>query len=102
GGGSGGADAGADGGVDAGSTAADAGDAGTAVLTAFDKSKVRVVGLAVGGLAAASGQLVSVEVDSVTVAGTSNFTTKDFAAGVDRWPANTSYQSPPGSTATAH
>jgi hypothetical protein len=95
-GGAGGADAGADGGADGGT------DAGAVALTTFDKAYTRIIGLAVGGLAAAAGQMVSVEVDSVTVTGTSNFTSKDFAAGVDTLTANTFYQFPPGSTLAAH
>jgi len=76
--GGGGADAGADSG-------ADAGDAGAgATLTAFDKSKVRTIGLNVGAGPTATAGVVSVEVDSVTVAGgPSNFTSKTFDTGVD-------------------
>jgi hypothetical protein len=79
-GGAGGADAGVDGGaaVDAG------GDAGAVTtLTAFDKSKTRTIGLNVGALPTSPLAVVSVEVDSVTVAGTSNFTTKTFDTTVD-------------------
>jgi hypothetical protein len=75
-GGGGGADAGADGGVDAG-------DGGVATLTAFDKSKVRTIGLNVGAGPTATAGVVSVELDSVTVAGTSNFTSKTFDTGVE-------------------
>jgi len=101
-GGSGGADAGADGGsVDAG----DAGDAGAAApggaLAAYDKSKTRYVGLYVGALAAAGAGLVSVEVDSVTVVGASNFTTVDFATNPGNFVIDTGYQSPVGAVAPA-
>ena len=96
-GGSGGADAGVDGG------AADAGDAGSSApagtLAAFDKSKTRYVGLYVGALAAAGAGLVSVEVDSVTVVGTSNFTTVDFATNPGNFIIDTGYQSPVGAVA---
>jgi hypothetical protein len=84
------ADAGADAG-DAGvasdasvGSVADAGgqDAG-GLLTAFDKSKVRVFALNVGSIAAATG-LVSVEVQSVTLTGTSpNFSNVDFSTGLN-------------------
>lgn len=98
GGSGGGADAGADGGVDAGTV-----DAGTpaGTLAAFDKSKTRYVGLYVGALAAAGAGLVSVEVDSVTVVGTSNFTTQDFATNPGNFIIDTGYQSPVGAVAPA-
>ena len=76
----------ADAGADSGATAeADAGDAGggTVVLTAFDKSKVRTIGLNVGAGATGPAGVVSVELDSVTVAGTSNFTSKTFTTGIE-------------------
>jgi hypothetical protein len=94
-----GADAGVDGGtddagvVDAGGSVA-AGDAG-ALLTAFDKSKVRVFALNVGSIAAAAG-LVSVEVESVTLTGSSpNFTNVDFSTGLNGLTAN-NYLALPG------
>ncbi len=62
---------------------ADAGDGGVALLTAFDKSVVRRVGLYVGAPPAAGAGLISVEVDSVTVVGSSNFTSKTFDAGLE-------------------
>jgi hypothetical protein len=68
----------------------DAGDAGgaPALLTAFDKSKVRVFALNVGSIAAAAG-LVSVEVESVTLTGTSpNFANVNFATGLNGLVAN--------------
>jgi len=80
-------DVGAIGGV-VGDAGADAGggepeaDAG-AVLTAFDKSKTRTIGLNVGAQAAAPVGLVSVELDAVTVVGTSNFTSKTFTANAE-------------------
>jgi len=97
-----GADAGVDAG-DAGGGTADAGDAGdagggTAVLTAFDKSKTRTIGLNVGAGPTAGAGICSVEVDSVTVAGTSNFTTKTFDTGVDGLSLNM-YMVPPGTLA---
>jgi hypothetical protein len=98
-GGSSGADAGVDGGT------ADAGDAGAAApagtLAAYDKSLTRYVGLYVGALAAAGAGLVSVEVDSVTVVGTSNFTTQDFATNPGNFIIDTGYQSPVGALAPA-
>jgi len=81
------ADAGADAG-DAGVVSdASVGDAGGqdagGLLTAFDKSKVRVFALNVGSIAAATG-LVSVEVQSVTLTGTSpNFSNVDFSTGLN-------------------
>jgi hypothetical protein len=93
------ADAGVDGGaddagvVDAGGPVA-AVDAGT-LLTAFDKSKVRVFALNVGSIAAATG-LVSVEVQSVTLTGSSpNFTNVDFSTGLNGLTAN-NYLALPG------
>jgi hypothetical protein len=106
GGGTAGADAGADGGADSGAVdagvVADAGDGGVQTLTAFDKSKVRIIGINVGGLAAAAGQQVSIEIDSVTVEGTSNFTAKTFDTTVEGLTLNTYYNFPPGSTLTTH
>ena len=62
--------------------AAGAGGAGP-TLTAFDKSKVRVFALNVGSIAAAAG-LISVEVQSVTLTGTSpNFSNVDFSTGLN-------------------
>jgi hypothetical protein len=92
------------GGLDAGADAAvavvDAGasDAGTTILTAFDKSKTRTIGLNVGALPTSGAGLVSVEVDSVTVAGTSNFTSKTFTANAEGLTLNM-YQVPPGTPA---
>ena len=97
--GAGAADAGADAG-DAGTagnvsdaSVGDAGDAG-GPLTAFDKSKVRVFALNVGSIAAAAG-LVSVEVQSVTLTGTSpNFSNVDFSTGLNGLSANNYLQLP--------
>jgi hypothetical protein len=93
-----GADAGADAGSgDAGVVVADAGDDAGAggLLTAFDKSKVRVFALNIGSIAAAEG-LVSVEVQSVTLTGTSpNFSNVDFATGLNGLAAN-NYLALPG------
>jgi hypothetical protein len=62
----------------------DAGDAGGPVtLTAFDKGFVRQLGINVGAVPTATPGWVSIEVDSVTVAGTSNFTSKTFNAGLE-------------------
>jgi hypothetical protein len=90
-----GADAGDAGVVDAGGPVA-AGDAGAATtLTAFDKSKVRVFALNIGSIAAAAG-VVSVEVQSVTLTGTSpNFTNVDFATGLNGLTSN-NYLALPG------
>lgn len=81
-----------DAGADAGGEepAADAG----ALLTAFDKSKTRTIGLNVGATAGAPAGLVSIEVDSVTVVGTSNFTSKTFTANAEGLALNM-YQVPP-------
>jgi hypothetical protein len=101
------------GGADAG-VGADAGDAGGLVdaggsvdaggtLSAFDKSKVRVFALNVGSIAAAAG-LVSVEVQSVTLTGTSpNFSNVDFSTGLNGLTAN-NYLALPGTQfpPTAH
>jgi hypothetical protein len=93
-----GADAGADGGADAG----DAGPAAPAgTLPAFDKSKTRYVGLYVGALAAGHPGLASVEIDSVTVVGTSNLVTQTFDTNVGAMVIDTGYQSPPGAVAPA-
>ncbi len=90
--GSGGADAG----VDAGEgEVADAGDAGVTLLTAFDKSKVRQLGLNVGATTAGPAGWVSVQVDSVTVAGTSNFTSKTFNTDLEGLVLNM-FEVPPG------
>jgi hypothetical protein len=88
-------DAGDAGVVDAGGPVA-AGDAGApTTLTAFDKSKVRVFALNVGSIAAAAG-VVSVEVQSVTLTGTSpNFTNVDFSTGLNGLTAN-NYLALPG------
>lgn len=87
-----------DAGADAGEpppVAVDAGDAGI-VLTAFDKSRTRTIGLNVGALPTTpAGSIVSIEVDSVTVAGTSNFTTKTFTANAEGLTLNL-YQQPTG------
>jgi len=102
-GGAGTADAGADAGDAGPVVVADAGDAGTPpLLTAYDPTYTRIIGLAVGGTAAAAGELVSIEIDSVTVTGTSNFTTKTFDTSVDGLALNTGYQFPTGSTVTFH
>jgi len=95
---------GADAGTDAGST--DAGDAGAVAapggaLAAFDKSKTRFVGLYVGAVVAGHPGLVSVEIDSVTVVGTSTFTTQTFDTTAGGLVINTDYQSPPGAIAPA-
>jgi hypothetical protein len=82
---------------DAGGEDSDAG----VVLTAFDKAYVRVIGLQVGALGTTTGSgVVSVEVDSVTVAGTSNFTSKTFDANAEGLTLNT-YQAPTGTVPTA-
>jgi len=93
-----------DAGADAGPVVvADAGDAGPpALLTAYNPAYTRIIGLAVGGTAAAAGELVSIEIDSVTVTGTSNFTTKNFDTTVEGLALNTGYQFPVGSTVTFH
>jgi hypothetical protein len=88
---------GADAGADAGG---DAGDAGGTPITAFDKSVTRAIGLNLGGTATAGAGQVSVEVDSVTVVGTSNFTTKPFTADVEGLTLN-NYQNIPGALPTA-
>jgi hypothetical protein len=86
------------GGADAGVPDAGAeGDAGV-VLSAFDKAYTRTIGLMVGALAGSAAGFVSVEVDSVTVVGTSNFTTKTFAANVEGLSLNM-YQTPTGTVA---
>ena len=86
------------GGADAGAPDAGAeGDAGV-VLSAFDKAYTRTIGLMVGALAGSAAGFVSVEVDSVTVVGTSNFTTKTFAANVEGLSLNM-YQTPTGTVA---
>src|SRR4051812_48533543 len=89
------ADAGDAGVADAGGPVA-AGDAGAATtLTAFDKSKVRVFALNIGSIAAAAG-VVSVEVQSVTLTGTSpNFSNVDFSTGLNGLMAN-NYLALPG------
>jgi hypothetical protein len=95
--------AGASGGADAGTDSpADAGDAGggTVALTAFDKSKVRTIGLNVGAGPTSPAGIVSVEVDSVTVAGSSNFTSKTFDTGLDGLSLNP-YMVPVGTLAPA-
>ncbi|MEY4547597.1 MAG: hypothetical protein RL685_3792 [Pseudomonadota bacterium] len=87
-----------DAGVDAGPgtpPVVDAGDAGVTPLTAFDKSKVRTVGLNVGAGPTGTAGFVSVEVDSVTVVGTSNFTTKNFATDAELLGLNM-FMVPPG------
>lgn len=98
----GGADAGVDAGAgdagvaDAGGLVADGGNGAAApTLTEFDKSKVRVFALNVGSIAAAAG-LVSVEVQSVTLTGTSpNFSNVDFSTGLNGLSAN-NYLALPG------
>lgn len=72
--------------------AGDEGDGGV-VLTSFDKAYTRSIGLIVGGLATSAVGFVSVQVDSVTVVGTSNFTTKQFAANVEGMTLN-AFQAP--------
>lgn len=72
----------------------DAGDSDAGyVATAFDKAYTRTVGLQVGALAGSAVGFVSVEVDSITVVGTSNFTTKTFDANVEGLTLN-NYQAP--------
>jgi hypothetical protein len=72
------------------------------LITAFDKSVARVVALNVGALAAAGATLVSIEVDSLTLTGTSpNFTNRTFDTGADGLSLNMFYNLPPGSTLTA-
>jgi hypothetical protein len=83
----------ADAGVDAGEA-----DAGPATLTAFDKSKVRSITLNVGALATAGEGIASIVVDSVTVTGTSNFTTKTFDTDAEGLTLNM-FQVPPGTQA---
>ena len=62
----------------------DAGDAGGPVLlTGYDKAYTRFVGINIGATPAAPLGWVSVEVDSVTVEGTTNFTEKLFTAGAE-------------------
>lgn len=94
-------DAGADGG-DASTgepeppPAVDAGDAGGPVLlTAFDKAFTRQIGINIGAQPTAPRGWVSIQVDSVTVEGTSNFTTKTFDTGVETLQLN-NYQVPTG------
>jgi hypothetical protein len=87
-------DAGADAGEPPVVAEVDAGDAGI-ILTAFDKSLTRAIGLQVGAPAGSPAGFVSVEVDSVTVAGTSNFTTRTFDANVQGLTLNT-FQAPTG------
>jgi hypothetical protein len=79
----------------------DAGAAPVDVLTAFDKSKVRQIALNVGilGNTTQTG-FVSIEIDSVTVAGTSNFTTKEFATDVEGLTLN-NYEVPNGTATLA-
>lgn len=95
----GGADAGVADAGDAGGEAVGPADAGGAdagaLLTAFDKSKVRVFALNVGSIAPAAG-LISVEVQSVTLTGTSpNFSNVDFSTGLNGLAAN-NYLALPG------
>lgn len=78
----------------------DAGDAGVTLLTAFDKSKTRSIGIQVGALPTAPTGFVSIEVDSITVTGTSTFTTKTFAANAEGLTLNT-YQAPTGTPPVA-
>jgi hypothetical protein len=78
----------------------DAGDGGVVALTAFDKSQTRTVGLQVGALATVPAGFVSIQVDSVTVVGTSNFTSKTFTANAEGLTLNT-FQAPTGSLPTA-
>lgn len=60
------------------------------MLTAFDKAYVRAIGIQVGALGTTTGSgVVSVEVDSVTVVGDSNFTSKTFDANVEGMTLNT-------------
>jgi hypothetical protein len=89
-----------DAGADAGSAAAvDAGDAGV-VLTAFDKAYTRAIGLQVGAAPTATAGFVSIEVDSVTVTGTSNFTSKTFTANAEGLALN-NFQAPATTPAPA-
>jgi hypothetical protein len=82
---------------DAGGADSDAG----VVLTTFDKAYVRAIGIQVGALAATTGTgVVSIEVDSVTVDGDSNFTSKTFDANTEGLTLNT-FQAPTGSVPTA-
>jgi hypothetical protein len=99
-----GLDAGADGG-DASTgvpdpvVVVDAGDGGVPVLTGYSKDFTRQLGINVGALAGAPLGWVSIQVDSVTVAGgASNFTTKSFNAGVEGLQLN-NYQVPTGTVA---
>lgn len=102
----GGADAGVPDAGDAGGGGAVDADGGAdagGLLTAFDKSKVRVFALNVGSIAPAAG-LISVEVESVTLTGTSpNFTNVDFSTGLNGLSAN-NYLALPGTQfpPTAH
>jgi hypothetical protein len=83
--------------IDAGAGDSDAG----VVLTAFDKAYARAIGLQVGATGATTGSgVVSVEIDSVTVTGSSNITTKTFDAGTEGLTLNT-YQAPTGSAPAA-
>jgi hypothetical protein len=69
---------------DAGPAAADAGDAGAAPLTAFDKTKVRRISLTIGAPATPTAGIASVQVDSVTFLPAGGpITDKTFNAGVD-------------------
>lgn len=77
--------------VDAGGEAGDAG----LVLTAFDKAYTRAIGLHVGAMAGSAAGFVSIAIDSVTVVGTSNFTSKTFDASAEGLTLNT-YQVPTG------
>jgi hypothetical protein len=90
-------DAGADAGDIEVNNAVDAGDAGI-VLTGFDKTYTRFIGLNVGALPTAPRGWVSVQVDSVTLQGTSNFPNKTFTTNVENLTLNM-YQVPVGTVA---
>lgn len=78
--------------ADAGAPDAGDSDAGF-IATTFDKAYTRTVGLQVGALAGSAVGFVSVQVDSVTVVGTSNFTTKTFDTSVEGMTLN-NFQAP--------
>jgi hypothetical protein len=78
----------------------DAGDGGVTLLTAFDKSKARAIGIQVGALPTVPAGFVSIEVDSITVTGTSNFTSKTFNTTAEDMALN-NYLAPPTTPAPA-
>jgi hypothetical protein len=72
----------------------DAGDGGVPVLTGYSKDFTRQIGVNLGSTPAGALGWVSIQVDSVTVAGgASNFTSKTFDAGLETLQLN-NYQVP--------